>query len=502
MSRSLAETDLEALERVQRELIRRMDGQAHLPLGRAPEMTVPRERGSTLSIIVDAAGVVQRIEADAPVPLELGDDLGALHGFAYLRERLRDGARHAPLLVTSGEEMLLLVGRPHVENGIRLTRAEPIWSPQLDRLTESLFGLTQRERDVLAGLTAGLGAAEIAVEAARSEGTVRQQIKSILGKLGVRSQARAVALIGQLAALDDAAVHRTDVPTPLWDARAGCDWLRFGREGGMPVLFFHGALFGIAGTATEREAAPHVGLDIVAPVRPGYGRTPFPDTGDAAIREAIECADALLDQLGLGKVVVMAHDIGTLFAYAYAAERADRVHGLVAGPTTPPMRSWEQTAQMPPMHRVNAFAAQRFPRLMDRIVVLGMRQIARKGADSIPGFVFADSGWDRRQWEQAGVSRQAWLMAQAQDGRGFRNDMMLTNTDWSDLACRVTAPVTLFHGARSQTVSHRGVVDLLAFSQNPLSRIELVEEAGHTLPVTNPGLLLCACARTHAIAGR
>ena len=501
MSRGEAESERNALERVQQELIRRMDGGAHLPLGQSPDMTVPRTAGSPVSITVDEAGIVRGVDAVAPSIIGVGDDLSGFHGYSYLRDLLRAGARQAPFLLTAGEDMLVLVGEALPDGGIHLVRAEPIWSPALDALADTLFGLTQREREVLEGLTAGLGAAEIAVAAGRSEGTVRQQIKSILGKLGVRSQARAVALIGQIAAIASTGRGSSVPPAPIWSARADCDWIRYGRPGGLPVLFFHGALFGIAGTTQEREAAPHVGLDIVAPLRPGYGRTVFPKSASDVVTRSVAQADLLLDQLGIGPVVVMAHDIGTLFAYAYAAARPDRVLGIVAGPTTPPMHGWEQTADMPPLHRINAFAAQRFPKLMDWIVVLGMRQIARRGEQIIPGLVFGDSAWDRQQWETAGVSPQSWWMAQAQDGRGFRHDMMLTNTDWSDTALRVPAPVMLYHGARSKTVARRGVEDLLSLSRNPLSKLVIFEDTGHVLPVTDPGVLLRACSEIHAITG-
>ena len=53
--------------------------------------------------------------------------------------------------------------------------------------------LTSREREVLMDLTRGLRAQEIAERSFVSVSTVRSQIKSILRKLGVRSQVQAVA---------------------------------------------------------------------------------------------------------------------------------------------------------------------------------------------------------------------------------------------------------------------------------------------------------------------
>lgn len=57
--------------------------------------------------------------------------------------------------------------------------------------------LTQRERDVLLRIVDGQDAARIAGELSLSVFTVRSHIKSLLGKLGVRSQVEAVALASQ-----------------------------------------------------------------------------------------------------------------------------------------------------------------------------------------------------------------------------------------------------------------------------------------------------------------
>jgi DNA-binding NarL/FixJ family response regulator len=57
------------------------------------------------------------------------------------------------------------------------------------------FGtLTPKERAVLAALSQGLRAEIIAADSVVSEATVRSQIRSVLAKLGVKSQLEAVAL--------------------------------------------------------------------------------------------------------------------------------------------------------------------------------------------------------------------------------------------------------------------------------------------------------------------
>jgi DNA-binding NarL/FixJ family response regulator len=68
----------------------------------------------------------------------------------------------------------------------------------LDQLAERLQSLTPRETAVLGSLSDGQSVKDIAEREGVSEGTVRSQVKSILRKLGVRSQLASVAAYRQL----------------------------------------------------------------------------------------------------------------------------------------------------------------------------------------------------------------------------------------------------------------------------------------------------------------
>lgn len=107
----------------------------------------------------------------------------------------------------------VVAGRPIIG---RTQRAELLELLRADRAaalrTQATFSqLTQREALVLAALTQGLSADEIAQAHFVALTTVRSQIRSILQKLGVRSQLAAVAL---------ADTHRAFLPR---EASAGVD---------------------------------------------------------------------------------------------------------------------------------------------------------------------------------------------------------------------------------------------------------------------------------------
>ena len=68
----------------------------------------------------------------------------------------------------------------------------------LQELARRLESLTPREMAVLSSLSEGQSVKDIAEQVGVSEGTVRSQVKSILRKLGVRSQLASVAAYRQL----------------------------------------------------------------------------------------------------------------------------------------------------------------------------------------------------------------------------------------------------------------------------------------------------------------
>jgi pimeloyl-ACP methyl ester carboxylesterase/DNA-binding CsgD family transcriptional regulator len=469
---------------------------------------------SRIEMLVDRTGrlVSQNAAAAQRLGLVTGEHLGGIALSPQSIQRFlagQDGGAVPLLVADPAGTTIFLFGKPVEDDGpLLLTEVQRgIDAGIRARLAESV-GLIASEGQLLKGLMQGQPVQAIARDLGRTEGTVRQQLKSIMAKMGVKSQqqlistAYALSLMYQQTRPAAAPVAPAIQGATLHDGRHGMVGLHsFGPVDGMPVLLLHGALFGIAALPGMREAAKTLGLRIIAPERPGFGHTAVADDGDfvaLATRQALD----ILDHLALPQVVVLAHDIGTRFAIRLALEAPDRVAAVIAAPATPPMQTWAQTADMPTRHRVNAWAAQHLPGLMDKIVALGLAQIARNGVEVIPRLVFDGCDFDQailRQPAAGAVLQEAFHLAWAQRGAGLRVDMRLTNENWQHEAGRVHAPFLCLHGAESRTVS-RKAVEALAQTL-PKGRFRLVEGAGHSVPVSHPAMILRAALAAGQAAG-
>ncbi|MDQ0349616.1 alpha/beta fold hydrolase [Ancylobacter vacuolatus] len=470
----------------------------------------PLPDGGRILLTIDPTGLV--MSQNAVAAKALGLSIGSTIAEAALTpqalpaflDRLGGGEGPVPLAVATraGHSLFLLGSQPEAGGTISLAEVRRgIGRHVLNQLADAV-SLIPSETEVLAGLMDGKSIDQIAAALSRKEGTARQQVKSIMTKMGVNSQTQLISTAYALSLMFErtqspsrgvaGAGTRVDIPgATLFDSRHGPLGLHcFGAMDGVPVFLFHGAIFGIAGHGEFRRAAEMLGLCIIAPERPGFGHTQLPDDADPV---ELACAQALdvLESLGKPRVVVLAHDIGTRFAARLARLAPERVAAVVAASTTPPMQTWAQTAGMPTRHRVNAWAAQKLPGLMDKIVGLGLSQIARQGVDVLPKLVFDGCDFDQavlRRPDCQAALQEGFHLAWSQQGAGFRSDMRLTNEDWRQEALQVCVPFHCLHGTHNLTVSGQAVRELAA--EMPHGRFRAIEDGGHSLPLSHTAFIL------------
>jgi DNA-binding NarL/FixJ family response regulator len=145
-----------------------------------------------------------------PILVMLDVRLPGVSGYETCRALREEFGDELPILFVSGDRTesldravgLLLGGDDYVVKPFDpdellarvrrlVSRAQPAAPPDSPPAREQT--LTKRELDVLRQLSAGKRAAEIAADLEISPKTVASHVQSILGKLGVRSRAQAVA---------------------------------------------------------------------------------------------------------------------------------------------------------------------------------------------------------------------------------------------------------------------------------------------------------------------
>jgi pimeloyl-ACP methyl ester carboxylesterase len=227
-----------------------------------------------------------------------------------------------------------------------------------------------------------------------------------------------------------------------------------GPHGGRPVLFCHGLADARLSVQLFGPAARELGLRLVAPDRPGIGRT-----DPRALRRLADWAEdaaLVLDAAAARPAALLGISAGGPFAAACAARLPGRVRSLtLIAPLGAP--GWP-TRGMAPGQRLALQAARRAPAFggwfLGRLAVLARRSprlFLRLATSELPGI-------DRRALARPGL-REAFLAgyrdAFRQGSRGVAQDLRVLMRPWGFELGSITVPASIHHGTADTTVPPR-----------------------------------------------
>lgn len=467
----------------------------------APALAL-NESGQVVALNVGASQLFEMQSGDGLVAL--GISPGAFHQF---KERL--ATIQGPTLLKAYRKdrdentlPLILVGMYHQRlKTFVLNALQQHWPESIDLAFADVFGLSVSERNILALLSRGGSSEEIAVERGSSVTTVRQQIKSLLQKLGAKSQVQAATMAASAATAMDTVKTRGDRLSPHYDdypmsihevlrdqRRIG--WRRFGKPGGQPVLFLHGPSFGAGDFPDERRLAAQFGLDVIAIERAGYGRTEPSDKAEDPLDSQCEDIRAVLQTLSLTQVTILSHEVALIPALALAKRGAISVNSIVSVSAAPPFRELEQINAMPAHQAIFIQAARHAPwlaRLLIRLLILRMRKLGPEHWTQVifEGIEPDEQVIKRNTLRQGVIAAYGFYVNQL--GAGYLEDLKIMIRDWGYLLQNIPVPIRLLHGAMNQStpVDHLNIFREL----NPALPIEIVEGEGLTLAVSRPDLV-------------
>jgi DNA-binding response OmpR family regulator len=162
--------------------------------------------GYRVAEVADGAAALAEVRTSRPAAVLIDVKLPRLSGYEVCRALRVEHGDGLPLIFVSGERTEsydrvagLTIGaddyltKPFAADEL-LARLRCVLRRTAPGETFVASGLTRREREVLVLLAEGLDQTEIAGRLVLSESTVGKHIERILGKLGARSRAQAVAL--------------------------------------------------------------------------------------------------------------------------------------------------------------------------------------------------------------------------------------------------------------------------------------------------------------------
>ncbi|WP_297886054.1 alpha/beta fold hydrolase [uncultured Halorubrum sp.] len=244
----------------------------------------------------------------------------------------------------------------------------------------------------------------------------------------------------------------------------------YGAPDGDPVVFFHGTPGSRRLGALLEPAARANDVRVVAPDRPGYGRSsPEPDrtVGDAAAS-----VRPVLDDLGVERAALVAFSGGAPHALATAASLGDRVTGvdLVAGATPPSFGG-----DTPAVQRLLSGLAAATPSLLGALF-RGQAWVASRADSSFVVAQYAEDP-DAVPEDAATVVKEDFLAAFERHRSGAVTEFRDAADDWGIDLDAVDPPVRLWHGTADANVPIAGAERLT--EALPTAELRVLDGADH-----------------------
>lgn len=392
---------------------------------------------------------------------------------------------------------LILTATYHAPHRVFLLQSlECRWPESVDQALQELFGLTPSERDILASLAQGMTAEEISEQRVRALGTVRQQIKSLMQKLNTNRQNQVVSLGAAIANRTAGQLPQHTQPGQIssYPLELGefirdhrlVGWRRYGDPQGFPVLLLHGPFFGAGEFERDRELAHRHGLNVFIPERPGYGRTQPAASGQDPLDNQVQDCMALMQQQGIERAYLLAHESGLIPALALAVRHPDTFAGVLAVSPSGHFKPGVDLQGVPRQQRMLLWAARNAHWLLRMMIRLGMVQVRQLGPERWVEAIFADAPHELEVL-YADSSRQGTLSTYSfnysQNGAGLELDVQQTTTAWDELVQQVTIPFEGIMGGRNGTTPPEFVRTLQTL--NPALYLHEIPDAGQTLSISH-----------------
>ncbi|WP_318567405.1 alpha/beta hydrolase [Salinigranum marinum] len=260
---------------------------------------------------------------------------------------------------------------------------------------------------------------------------------------------------------------RADTNTVWLDDERRLTYAEYGRAEGIPVVFLHGTPGSRRLGGLLAPVARRAGIRVLAPDRPGYGRsTPWPDW---SVADAGAFVTAVLDDTGVETAGLVAFSGGSPYALAAAETLPGRVTrvDVVAGATPPGVGG-----AVPLMQRALAGMATATPLLL-RGLFRGQAWLARRLDPSVVVSQYTTGDATSVPDGVAQLVKADFVEAFARHRSGAVTEFRESTRDWGVDFAAIDQPVHLWHGESDTNVPLAGVRRLEA--RVPTARLHVLD---------------------------
>ena len=378
------------------------------------------------------------------------------------------------------------------------------WLPEQGRQFQDGFDLTDVDLAITEALVKGIRLKDLAKTRGRSLGTIRNQSKALIAKLGLHSQTELICLFSGFATLgqsDPAFIDKPDLLSEPWRSTAFMD-LPAGRKmqyemagplDGRPVLFFHALIGGCILTKAMRAELTARNIRLIMVWRPHFaGTSANGGTRGAAERFAVDI-EKLLDHLNIENCQILAQITGAIYAYACAQKLGSKITGIVNCAGCIPILSRAVFKQMEQTFRVIAYLGRYTPKLLPMLMRGMLAKIDAGFDEEVTDEIFSHSPHDLavlHDPEIKALMRAAYPNYTANSPLTFAVDVPLFASKWGHLLTGVNCPVTLMHGAHDPAFVHSTIEQFV--QGKPNFRLITLEDTGQLAYYQHPEIVFAA----------
>lgn len=389
------------------------------------------------------------------------------------------------------------------------------WREKTGALLGSVFQLTGAEQNVVRLLIEGQDTKSIAATRNTSEGTIRGQIKSITGKMNLRSQKDIVRLVMALGEfpMGTSGKEAADLATPelsknwleteVWkpfksisvpDGRA-LTYHDMGPPTGDPVLFSHMGSCMARWSRSMIHLAFERNLRVICPIRAGYGHSDNLDPNADPFEAACNDTMVLLESLRIPQLPYVVQGSDFPFAADLIAKQPHIVSELIGIGGRPCLPGGLSVDGAGRWQKFFVSTARNSPHLVRFASKAVMAMCKRIGPEAMLRQLCKDSPADlalleREEMKQILVANIRLMAGEATNAaRAFAMEYIAFQEDWSDSVVATRhIPVQIFLAEEDPTVDIGSIPKLQ--EAYPWMEFEVVPNAGLALIYQKPEKLI------------